>query len=395
MANKKLHIACYISIGLLGIYISIYQSVINSISTQFALSKASVGIIIALHFIGSITAPLIFGEISDRIGKKPVVVMSFGILIAGLMAVYLFSSLFLTAAGIFLIGCGFAVIEGTLSGVLSDTNTGQSSRAISMSQMFFSIGAVVGPMASLLLLRITGNWKAVFVPMILLFAVTLLYFIRLKSGEGLTVTGNRRKAGGKMELISIKLLKEKAFLLLIVSIFIYVGIEESVAFWINTYFIDLFNESKLGTYALSGYWASMILGRYLAGRFYTKRNLFLKGGLLLSLFFIITALLFKSSMLSLICFVGAGLGFSAVWPAIMSRTADSYPEYTGTAMGIMMTAGAGGGMAIPFLTGAVASLTTIGIAFWILPVFIVLILIIQKGEKNKAADPFCRPRSTC
>lgn len=148
--KAKINTVCFMSMLLLGVYISVYQSIINSFSKIYSINNAVVGIIIALHFIGSLIAPVIFEEISDRIGKKPVVIISLSILISGL----------------------------------------------------------------------------------------------------------------------------------------------------------------------------------LSGRFHTKRNLFLKGGLLTSLLFIITALLFRNSMVSLVCFIGAGLGFSAVWPVIMPKTAEYYPQYT-------------------------------------------------------------------
>lgn len=369
--KTKINTICYMSMLLLGVYISVYQSIINSLSKTYSINNASVGIIIALHFIGSLITPIVFGEISDRIGKKPVAIISFSVLLSGLLAVFLFNNLFLIAAGIFLAGCGFAVIEGTLSGVLSDVNKVKTSKVISISQMFFSIGAVVGPLAALLLINTSGSWKAVFLLMIAMFGLILVFFIRLPLNESVQIIRN------KTDLISLKFFKEKIFILLFISMFIYVGIEEGVAFWVNTYFIDIFNASQLGAYALSGYWTSMIIGRYLAGRFYTKRNLFLKGGLLISLLFMIIALLFRNSMVSLVCFIGVGLGFSAVWPVIMSQTADNYPKYTGTAMGIMMTAGAGGGIAIPFLIGLIANFTMIGIAFWVIPVMIILIFITQ------------------
>lgn len=280
--KTRINSLCYMSMLLLGIYISVYQSIINNISKSYSINNASVGVIISLHFIGSLIAPVIFGEISDRIGKKSVVIISYNILVAGLLAVYLSDNLLLIAAGIFIIGCGFAVIEGTLSGVLSDVNTVKTSRVISISQMFFSIGAVIGPLAALLLINLSGSWKVVFLLMILSFGLILVYFIRLKFGESVHIV--RSNTG----LISTKLFKEKIFILLLVSMFIYVGIEEGVAFWLSTYFENLYNASQLVAYTLSGYWASMIIGRYLASRFYDKQSLFLKGGLLTSLLFIIT-----------------------------------------------------------------------------------------------------------
>lgn len=82
--KTKLNIICYISMCLLGIYLSVYQNAINSIAVSYSINSTAIGFIISLHFLGSLTAPVVFGEISDRIGKKAVVVISYGIMALGL-----------------------------------------------------------------------------------------------------------------------------------------------------------------------------------------------------------------------------------------------------------------------------------------------------------------------
>ena len=380
IVKTKINTACYISMGLLGVYISVYQSIISTITKNYSISNTVAGIIISLHFIGSFVAPIIFGEIGDRIGKKSIIIISLNLLIIGLLMVYLFDNILLLAIGIFIIGCGFAVNEGILSGLLSDVNIGKTNKVINISQMFLSIGAVTGPLITLLLIKLTGSWKFVFPLMIVLFGVILLYFTRLRF-DGIRKTVQDHKNTG---LISIKLFKEKIFIYLCISIFIYVGIEEGIAFWLVTYFDNSFNAIQLGTYALSAYWASMIVGRYLASRFNNKQRFLLNGGLIASLVFICIALLWQNGIVSLICFAGVGLGFSAVWPIIISITAENYPKYTGTAMGIMMTAGAGGGIAVPFLIGTLTNFGKIYIVFWVVPILIVFILVTQIFiEKSK------------
>ena len=362
---------CYISIGLLGIYISIYQSIISTITKEYSISNTVAGVIISMHFLGSVVAPVIFGEISDRIGKKAVVVVAFVISITGLLFIFLFNSIVMVVIGIFMIGSGFGVAEGTLSGILSDVNAGETDRVISISQMFFSIGAVAGPLIALSLISLYGSWKVLFLLLIILYCVILVYLVRLKFVEKSDVV--RYDHG----LISVKLVKEKIFILLCISIFIYVGIEEGVAFWLKTYFESTYNAGQLGVYALSGYWGSMIIGRFIASRFAKYNKQLMAGGLLVSLLFLIVVLLVKSSMISIICFMGVGLGFSAVWPIIMSTTARHYSEYTGTALGIMMTCSAAGGIAVPSLIGFIADFSMIGTAFWVIPVMVVLILAAQ------------------
>lgn len=369
--KSRINNISYISIGLLGVYISIYQSIISTITANYSISNSVAGLIISMHFTGSLVAPVIFGEISDRVGKKAVVLAAFIIFITGLIFVYLFNSIVMVAIGIFLIGSGFGVIEGTLSGILSDVNTDETGRVISISQMFFSIGAVAGPMIALYLTGLYSSWKVLFLLLIIMYCTILVYLIRLK------LNGSNNAVRCDHGLISVKLIKERIFILLCISIFIYVGIEEGVAFWLNTYFGSTYNAGQLGAYALSGYWGGMIAGRYIASRFAEYNKQLIAGGLLFSFFCLITALLVNSSIVNFICFIGVGLGFSAVWPVIISTAARYYPEYTGTTLGIMMTCSAAGGIAVPFLIGFIADFSKIGTAFRVIPVMTILILAAQ------------------
>lgn len=367
--RKRVNAACYASMALLGIYLTVYQSVISELSSEHSVGPTAMGVIISLHFIGSIMAPVIFGEISDRVGKKPVVITAFIIIITGILSVYIFDNLYLTAVGIFVVGCGFAVIEGSLSGVLSDINADEIGKVINISQMFFSIGAVAGPLIALFLAEATGSWKSVFIVVIVLFCLIAVYMASLDFGEK-KISDSKTKG-----LISAVLLKQSIFILLCLAMFLYVGAEEGIAFWLKSYFEEIFDSSSMGAFALSGYWASMIIGRFLASKFNNKYGLFLKAGLLLSLAASIIALLWKDNIVNIVCFIVLGLGFSAVWPIITSMTAERFPEYTGTAMGFMVTSGAVGGAAMPFLMGAAADGTSVATAFWIVPVTILAVLL--------------------
>lgn len=375
--KKRINSACYISMCLLGVYLAVYQSIIGTISKEYAIGSAAMGLIISLHFAGSIIAPVIFGEISDRKGKKPVTIMAFILVIAGLLSVFIFKNLIIISAGIFVIGCGFAVIEGNLAAVITEVNTENSGQAMNFTQMFFSVGAVFGPLLSIFLIKSTGSWKSIFLLLIIAFTLLAVYISSPLPGK----SSNRSEAING--LITVKLLKNKVFVLLCISMFAYVGIEEGLAFWFGSYFGNHPGQvsDTLAACTLSGYWGIMIPGRYLASRMHNSYNLFLKGGLVFALFSIVIALLFRGSVVSAIFFILSGLGFSAVWPIIVTITAVSYPEYNSTAMGIMMTSGAGGGAVVPLLMGVITGYIGVEWAFCIFPVIILLILLALTGVK--------------
>ncbi len=419
--NKKyINAICYISLLFLGIYLAVYQIVINLISEELSIGGAASGMLISLHFAGIMAAPAIFGEISDRIGKRPVIIISFVVMINGFLLVYFSNVLGFIALGIFLIGCGSGVIESVMSGLLADINNGKINQVINISQMYFSIGAVLGPVFALWIADVFGGWKQNYIVLAVLFFIMLVVILsqkRIKLIDNKIVkdkiienkiTNNKKvvdvvidnKTIYDKELVSenkelsmekeletassqkgsiiVFLLREKTVIMLCVSIFIYVGMEEAAAFWTNSYFLSAFNMEKFGAYALSGYWGSMILGRYIGSKFEDKIGIFYSGGLFISFVSIILALIIKNPVLNLVCFVLVGFGFSVVWPYLMATAAMDYYEYTGTAMGVMTMFGSAGGIVIPFLMGALSEMWGISVAFLTVPILILIILLLQK-----------------
>jgi len=271
--------------------------------------------------------------------------------------------------------------------------------------MYFSIGAVLGPMLALWVAEILGGWKQNYIVLAVLFFILLIVVLSQKHTKimGDEIIGNKimddiknkesadenisKTAPAQKGLITILLLKEKTLIMLCISIFVYVGIEEAVAFWTNTYFFDMFNMEKLGAYALSGYWGSMILGRYIGSKFEEKSTMFCLGGLFISFVSIVLALVIKNPAFNLVCFVLIGFGFSVVWPHLMATAAMNYYKYTGTVMGVMTMFGSAGGIVMPFLMGAIKEMRGIWAAFLIVPVLILSILLIQKRVK-RVSDGF-------
>lgn len=384
--SKNINFACYTTMILLGLYLASYQNVIDTITKEYSITSSIMGLIIALHFIGSITAPVVFGELSDRKGTKVVTITAFLILIVGLLAVSAFQNIYILALGIFLIGSGFSVIEGTLSTILSNINPGQTVRVVNISQMFFCIGAVLGPLFVLFIDSQFGSWRMLYVILIFMFLLMALAFSRFSfynEGNYEAKKSNYIEVEEKEERIhSIILLKKKSFILLCLSMFIYVGAEEGIAFWTTTFFKHAYDSAVWGSYALSAYWAGMILGRFLASMLPKKAISFLKIGSTLTCVCTIIALLTNNKVVGFASFSLIGLGFSVAWPMIVSITSDKYYKYKGTAVGIMMSLGAMGGTVFPFLVGLFDNYGKIKEAFWAIPILTaIMLLAILRAEK--------------
>jgi|GEM_PF-1180029 len=400
--NKKVNTICYMLMLFLGIYLAMYQNSINYI-TEGVLNKSTImGVLVALHFIGIIIAPVTFGEAGDRIGKKKVLTIAFATILFGISIVFVSKSIILVAVGILFIGCGFGAIESLGSSILADENPYDTNRVINISQVFFSAGAVMGPLISLKIVEISGSWKISYLIAFIFFASMLVATSKTDFGgvtgtgtDSITSTGAVSSAGigtdaaackdtgsvavttKKTGLYSSRLLKDRYFQILCLSIFLYVGIEGASSFWITTYFRDVLGAEKLGSYALSGFWGSMIVGRYIGSKLESKSRIVMNISLVISIVSITSGLLIKSTISGLVSFTLLGFGFAVIWPVLMTMAAKRYPEKTGTAMGIMMTISAVGGMIIPFIMGILGDALSISAGLSVVPASALLIILLQ------------------
>lgn len=390
--RKKINIICYMLMAFLGIYLAIYQNSMNYITEGIANKSLVMGVLVALHFIGIMVGPITSGEIGDRIGKKKVLVVAFVVILIGISIVFLVGTITVIAIGIFLIGCGFGAIESLGSSILADSNPTDTNKAINISQIFFSVGAVLGPLVSLKIIEITENWKMSYLVAFLFFSI-MLVIVSKTDFESLmkfksTASQSKGELTGKLTckskgepkekgLYSAKLIKDKYFQLLCISIFLYVGIEGASSFWITTYFRDVLSVERLGSYVLSSFWGSMILGRYIGSKLGNKTRIGFNISLIISITSITIGLLIKTPISGIISFTLLGFGFSIIWPVLMSMAADRYPENTGTAMGMMMTCSAVGGIAIPFIMGVLGDTFSITAGLAVVPLSALLILVLQ------------------
>ncbi len=262
-------------------------------------------------------------------------------------------------------------------------------------------------------MEVSGNWKFSYLIAFLFFAMMLAVTVKTDFGGIIAdSTDNfeaRRNKVAKKEnvltenesvskwkktgLYSAKLIKDRYFQLLCLSIFLYVGIEGASSFWITTYFRDILSSEKLGSYALSGFWGSMIVGRYIGSKLENKSRLSFNISLIISIVSITVGLLIKTPVSGLISFTLLGFGFAIIWPVLMTMAAKRYPQNTGTAMGIMMTTSAVGGIVIPFIMGILGDALSITAGLAVVPISAFLIIFLQmrveKMDYKSSKDGKC------
>lgn len=359
--TARINGACYGLMLLLGCHIAVLQSLLERITSDLSFSITAAGSLVTFDFLGVLLGPLLTGELGDRFGRKPILLTGLGLYVAAVSLMICARSYALMAVAILLVGVAFAICESTVTSLLSDENE-NGNRALNMSQSFLSLGAVIGPFFALGMLTLPTGWRGMLGLLIVLFAAALFLFIRTPIPR--RVSAAREKAVGAS---SLSMLRRGYFLLMCLAMFVYVGVETTVTYWMDMSFVHRLNQPDLGKVALALFWGGTIVGRLFGSRVTRFADPLLLGGLALSTLSLATVPLTVSPAANVVCFGLAGLGFSTVWPSLMAKALAAYPEARGATVGLLFSFCGLGGMALPFVMGLASDHLGFGLSLWLLP----------------------------
>ncbi len=363
---RRANAVAYLALTVLGIYLSAYQYALASITEEFALTAWVSGLLIAMHFMASFFMPPLAGEVADRIGRKPVLLGSLGIMTAGILCAALTRNVWVLAFSALVTGGAACTIESSMSSLLAQVNPQQETRVINLSQMYFCGGAFLSPLYGALLRHFGLDWRWIYFTMILPIAVCALLLLRTT----LPLAAAREKG-----LYLRRVFSRPYYVLMFFGMLLYVGIEESAAFWAGTY-AQIAGGGRIGPLGLesallAGYWFGMGVARLLAAYIRRHMGYITLAGLALSALCFGAMLLFRSAWAFFVFYALAGATLALTWPLIMvdaSRIGSDVPD---TAAGGMMTAGSIGGMLVPFLLGLVQTAAGMHASFALLAAIVV------------------------
>ena len=381
--GRLLIIVSYLSIGMLGVYISLYQYTVLSISQLFILNAAIMGVLIALQSLGNSLPPLFLGMLSAKIGKRNVILISYSLMILGTLMAGITQSLPAFIVSVFIIGAGLSVTEGTLSAVLADEFPDHSTRHLNFSQVAFSTGAMTGPFIAQALITGGVYFKDLYIYIAVVFMVLLLLFCFTRQ-----YNDNAHQSTESISFRAADFLKNRIFLLLALAIFLYVGLENTIANFSDSYFELVLGNPGLSAVALSLFWGGMIPSRFLAG--ILKTNLKKLFTVLASIVFasVIAAMLIPDHNAKILLFFVCGFGCGPLWPLLMDAAAKRHKGRSGPALNVMMTFSGLGGAALPLAAGLAVNQSSQSAAYYMSAAACVLMLFMYLlSAKNRKLTP--------
>lgn len=374
--NKFLIYISYISMGMLGMYISFYQYTIFNVSLFFQINVAMMGLLIAMQHIGISIPPLFMGGLCYKIGKKKLMLIAFALLVVGTFAAGLANNLLTFVISIFFIGAGFSVAEGTLSAILTDEFPDESTKHLNFSQVAFSVGALCGPFVAAALIKKGIFFKNLYYYSAVIFLILGLLFI-------FTIHQNDKGVHAHNGNFNVfKFLNNRVILLLAIGLFLYVGIENTVANFADSYFELAVKAPQLSAVALSLFWGAMIPSRFLMGiiKINTKKVFtFLS---ILAIISIILAMIIPVNSIKIVMFALSGFSCGPLWPIMMDTAAKTNRGSSGPALNVMMSFCGFGGATLPIISGVLVSFSSHQIAYYLSAITALLMLIVYRKSTN-------------
>jgi fucose permease len=295
------------------------------------------GLLLSSQFFMLPVSSAAAGVISDRFGKRAVLSTASAFLSLPFVLSALFQQLWARTLSVFLFGIGMGAVESQASAYLTDLFPGKERSIMNLSQFVFCVGAVGGPLVIAFAYKRHPD----------LDLSSLLWAVAagtLPVAAGFALLREKNEVSPAFNLGGFKaVIDDRWGRLMFASMFFYVAPEMGTAGWITKYAEDALSLAPgVAPLALALYWGGLGTSRVVFGSFFhgIKDTHLLLFSLALALSARAGAFLAPSaaSAFGFIFLVGFGMG--CVWPTLVAMTGTRFRDTSGSAVGLVIAAGA-------------------------------------------------------
>ena len=338
----------------IGMTFSSLGPLLAPISDTFHFKLGQLALPVVSHSLGFLTANILMALVW-RIQRARFLFTLSGLLtFLMLISISLFSTARLLFTFLFFLGVAQGTMHTGLDSFFSEISGEKRVRYLNWLHIFIGLGAVLGPLSVGILLSYSEKWRLVYLIMAMVSLPLPLLFFRGTLYQSIIYSG---KPQTPASTYLVRPITSPFFWLAMIGIFSYVGLELSFASWTPIFLIKTKNISyALASYSISIFWLTLVIGRFLFGRFFHKTNLsfFLGAGALVAALF--TAFTFSTDYPVFIgLFIAlSGLSLSWFYPSILALGANTFPRQVGVITGSLAASGTVGSIVFPWIIGPVS-----------------------------------------
>lgn len=324
----------------------------------FHLSLAQSGILFTVNFVGFSSFIVVGGILADKLNKKLITSVALIGLAFSMLIFPMLPNFYAGIAVMLLIGGFGGIIEGNINAIVAEIYPEKAVFYLNMAQVFFGIGALLGPITAGILISNNVSWQTIYLGLgVLVLVIAFIFFI------------NKTPAPISYEKITwagfLSLVKDKKFLIICLCMFLYTGSEVGSWGWLSTFLKKNleFSVTK-SSVAVGLFWLSVTVGRFICT---TLTNRFSIRNIVIVLAVSSGITTFLAGAISnqyavWICIVLMGFAYSGLWPMIVAYGDKHYTNLKGTVFALFIGSGGVGASIVPLLMGYLAQGVNIRLA---------------------------------
>lgn len=357
LQRSLLHI-CYYGYFVIGLVITAIGPLIPVLQETFGLSLGEAGTVFVAQGIGYAVAVMLGGALSDRIGRRPVLLAGSAGIAVAFLAFFAAGSWPVALFLFFVASVGAGTVESAINSLAVDLAGDDAGRVLNLLHFFPAAGAVVGPYFAVRLLPFA--WHAPFLAIGALLGIFFLLALVTQGGP-LEIDASRvdeRPNPAPPDARSFRrLFTDPSLWILAALLALYVGAEASITGWTFSFAVESLQAPRVvGTTITSLFWLGLMAGRVICSRISRRLPaMTLTAGMGAAAFLAYLPVIGAQSTVTLaaMTFVcGALIG--GVFPTVVAHAAHIFPERVGAATGFIIAVCSIGGAAIPAAVGAIA-----------------------------------------
>jgi len=346
-AYRTVAIACAVFFAA-GLTLASVGPSLSALAARIGVDSAALGGLFTVFSTGVIATQFVIGSICRRFGQRATLATGMVLMGLGELTIAQASALPLVFAAALLAGAGFGSIMATGNTLVAQLFPSNSAAALNGANLFFGVGAIVGP-------SVVAAANTCFGAPQLGLVVGVGALVALAP---IVITAAARSTGDSREQRATPATIPTRSWLLGSLLLVYTGTEIGVGAWLTLYMI---NSGALGSaqapLAVAAFWVALTSGRALAAALGSRTSAYsllwlCLGGLLLGA--IVFALGIGNVPLTLAAVLIFGLSCGPVFPTVLALV-TSRARGSGTAASLVLALGNSGGLVIPALIGLLLS----------------------------------------
>ncbi len=346
----------YTSMFFLGIVIA----VVGAAARNIGLSTSQIGILVSAQNIGFMVGVLTASALADSMQKTRIMLIGSVMLMTSFAFFYAFDPFGINVAVMLVMGIGIGTYEGTSDSVLLDMYDKNESLYININHMFVTIGSLI---VTVYLVFLQMNWRNSMIQA----AAAVLVLAVLFRFSGID---SSRQPASRLRSRLAQLTGRPVFAICFVLLFISVGTQLTIMSITTTYLMEHRGHDQITSKIVAVLYLSGVgLGRILIGYLTRKGRIYRTLAVLFPLNAVISFLYFGFNTgpgvygLAILL----GLSLSGVLPLTIATVGLVYREVSGTAIGLMKLAIPLGGILVPLVLAATATILPLPMALMLVP----------------------------